>query len=76
MPSKKSVPNQALGKAVRSARSEHRYSREGFARRAKIDRSNFGAVERREFNSSLDSLVKIATALDMSLSELVGRAGL
>jgi transcriptional regulator with XRE-family HTH domain len=76
MPSKKSVANQALGKAIRPARIERRYSQEGFARRAEIDRSNFGAVERGEFNSSLDSLVKIATALDMSLSELVGLAGL
>jgi transcriptional regulator with XRE-family HTH domain len=76
VPSKKSVANQALGRAIRSARIERGYSQESFARHAKMERSNFGAVERGEFNSRLDSLVRIAKALEMSLSELVGRAGL
>jgi transcriptional regulator with XRE-family HTH domain len=76
MPAKKSAASQALGKAVRSTRSEQGYSQEGFARHAGMDRSYFGAIERGEFSPTLDMLVKIATALGMSLSELLRRATL
>jgi transcriptional regulator with XRE-family HTH domain len=76
VPPKKSAPNQALGKAIRSIRSERGYSQEGFAQHAGMDRSYVGAIERGEFNSTLDTLVKIATALGMSLAELLRRARL
>jgi transcriptional regulator with XRE-family HTH domain len=76
MPAKKSVVNQTLGKVIRSAREQLDYSQEGFARRAGIDRSYYGAIERGEFNLSVDTVLKIAAALEMTAGELFGRAKL
>jgi transcriptional regulator with XRE-family HTH domain len=76
MPSKKSAANQALGRAIRAARREHGFAQEAFAGRAGIDRSYFGAIERGEFNVSLDTIVKIALGLDTSVEQLLGRARL
>ena len=64
MPGKKSAANQTLGKAIRSTREQLGYSQEGFARRAGIDRSYYGAIERGEFNLSVDTVLKIAAVLD------------
>jgi transcriptional regulator with XRE-family HTH domain len=74
MPAKKSAANRQLGKAIRSAREQGGYSQEGFARHADFDRSYFGAIERGEFNVSLDTLVKIAAGLDTKASALCARA--
>jgi transcriptional regulator with XRE-family HTH domain len=76
MPAKKSAANQTLGKAIRSARECLDYTQEGFARKAGIDRSYFGAIERGEFNLSVDTVVRIAAALEMTACELFGRARL
>jgi transcriptional regulator with XRE-family HTH domain len=74
MPSKKSALNQALGAAMRSARKERGYSQEAFAHRAGLARANYGAIERGEFNVTVDTIAKIANAFGVSLSELCGRA--
>lgn len=76
MPPKKSPENQALAKAIRSTRERLGYSQEGFAARAKMDRSYYGAIERGEFNQTLDTIIKIATSLGTSASELFKRAKL
>jgi transcriptional regulator with XRE-family HTH domain len=78
MPSKKSRANQALGKAIRSARVRRGESQEGFSRRADvpIDRSYFGAVERGEFNVTLDTIVTVAGGLNLTVAELLKQAGL
>ena len=76
MPPKKSAANQALGRAIRSARRERGFAQEAFAARAKIDRSYFGAIERGEFNIGLDMIVKIAAGLDARPSNLLRRAQL
>jgi DNA-binding XRE family transcriptional regulator len=76
VPPKKSRANQALGKAIRSTRHERGFSQEAFARHAGLDRSNYGAIERGEFNISVDTAVKIAAALRTSVSDLFGRARL
>lgn len=73
MPSKKSAANQKLGRSIRSAR-EKRYSQEGFARHAGFDRSNYGAIERGEFNVSLDTIVKVAAGLDTTVAALCEKA--
>ena len=39
-----------------------------------MDRSYFGAIERGEFNVSLDTTVRIAIALDTTVEALCGRA--
>jgi transcriptional regulator with XRE-family HTH domain len=78
MPSKKSAANQALGHAARSARRERGYAQESFAAHAGLDRSYYGAIERGEFNVTLDTIVKIALALglDATVAELLHRAKL
>jgi transcriptional regulator with XRE-family HTH domain len=78
MPAKKSRANQALGKAIRSARVRRGESQEGFSRRedVPIDRSYFGAVERGEFNVTLDTIVTVAHGLNLTVAELLKQAGL
>jgi transcriptional regulator with XRE-family HTH domain len=76
MPAKKSVANQTLGEAIRSARKHRGYTQEGFARKASMDRSYYGAIERGEFNLSLDTVLKITAALEMTACELFRRAKL
>lgn len=76
MPPKKSPANQALGKAVRAARSEQGYTQEAFAFKAGIDRSYYGAIERGEFNVTLDTLMTIARGLGVPAAELLARAKL
>lgn len=76
MPAKKSAANQALGAAIRAARVERGYPQERFARHAGLDRSYFGAIERGEFNITIDTLVKIADGLHVPAWVLVKRAKL
>jgi transcriptional regulator with XRE-family HTH domain len=73
---KKSAANVALGVAMRSARQERGHSQEAFAVLAGLDRSYYGAIERGEFNVTLDTVVKIAAGLGVSLSRLCARAEL
>jgi transcriptional regulator with XRE-family HTH domain len=76
MPSKKSKANQALGKAIRAVRKQQGYTQETFALEADIDRSYYGAIERGEFNVTVDTLVTIAAGLGLSVAELFERAKL
>jgi len=76
MPAKKSAANQALGQAIRATRRERGLAQEALANRAAIDRSYGGAIERGEFNITLDTIAKIATALGTRPSRLLARAGL
>jgi transcriptional regulator with XRE-family HTH domain len=55
MPSRKSAANQALGEALRTIRHERGLNQEAFAAHAGLARSNYGAIERGEFNVTLDS---------------------
>lgn len=75
---KKSPANQALGKAIRPAWVRCGETQEGFSRRADvpIDRSYFGAVERGEFNVTLDTIVTVAGGLNPTVAELLKQAGL
>jgi transcriptional regulator with XRE-family HTH domain len=61
---------------MRSARMERGHSQEAFAAHPGLDRANYGALERGEFNPSADTIVKIAAGLDHRASELFARAGL
>ena len=76
MPPKKTASNQAIGHAIREARKARGYTQEAFALAAGLDRSYMGAIERGEFNLTLQTLLKIAGELGLSGSELLGRAGL
>jgi len=76
MPSKKSAANQALGNAIRAVRKQQGYTQESFALKADVDRSYYGAIERGEFNVTVDTIMTIAAGLDMSAAELFKRAKL
>jgi len=76
MPAKKSAAVQAVGEAIRSARRERGYAQETFAARVGLDRSYFGAVERGEFNITIDTLLKITDGLGVRASTLLRRARL
>jgi transcriptional regulator with XRE-family HTH domain len=76
MPAKKSAANRALGKAIRSRRSELGCAQEALAARAGLDRANYGAIERGESNVTLDTIVKVASALQIEPSSLLSRARL
>lgn len=76
MPAKKSAAAQALGEAMRSLRRERGIAQEAFAARAGLDRSFYGAIERGEFNVTLDTISKVATGLGVRASTLLRRARL
>ncbi len=76
MPPKKSDANRALGEAIRAIRRERGLTQELFASHAGIDRSYYGALERGEFNMTVDTLVTVARGLGVPASEIWRRAGL
>lgn len=76
MPAKKSAANQALGNVIRAVRKQQGYTQESFALKADIDRSYYGAIERGEFNVTVDTIMTIATGLSVSAAQLFERAGL
>lgn len=67
MPAKKSKANQALGRAMRSTREQRGYSQEVFAARVGLARSNYGAIERGEFNVTVDTVVKIGALVRLGV---------
>ena len=64
----------ALGTAVRDRRHEIGLSQEALADTCRLHRTYIGSVERGERNVSLENIVRIADALDIQPSELIGRA--
>jgi transcriptional regulator with XRE-family HTH domain len=76
MPPKKSPANRALGEAIRAARKAQGYTQEGFALKAGLDRSYMGAIERGEFNVTIDTLMTIASGLELPATEILRRAQL
>ena len=65
---------EKLGKTIRTLRTNLGYSQEEFAGACGLHRTYFGAVERGERNISLQNIVKIATALEISGSILLKKA--
>jgi transcriptional regulator with XRE-family HTH domain len=76
MPAKKSASNQALGGAMRAIRKDMGLTQEDFAFKAGLDRSYYGAIERGEFNITIDTLMSIADGLGVRASEILRRAEL
>jgi len=76
MPPKKSQANQALGKAIQSIRKQQGFTQESFALKADLDRSYYGAIERGEFNITVDTIITIATGLTVPAATLFERAKL
>lgn len=67
---------RAVGEAIRALRVEQGISQERLALLAEVDRSYVGRIERGENNIAVLTLVRIAMALSISVSELAARAGI
>lgn len=65
----------ALGETIRKRRKAANLSQEALADLAEIDRSHMGKIERGERNVTLLNIVRIARALSMPPSALLGEAG-
>ena len=63
---------RSIGHAIRSRRRAHGLSQESLAALAQLDRSYMSSVERGLRNISVLNLARIATALDVSVWELLG----
>lgn len=61
---------QKFGKSIRMLRNENGYSQEKLAELADLDRSYIHGIEAGKRNVSLIVLKKLATAFNVSLSEL------
>ena len=59
-----------VGDTIRRLRAARGFRQEAFAQEAKLNRAYMGGVERGQRNVGVVNLYRIATALDMSLSEL------
>jgi transcriptional regulator with XRE-family HTH domain len=71
-----SEPLRKLGAQVRQARQSKGLSQEQLAVDAVLDRSYLSGIELGKHNMTLMNLVKLAEALDLKPSELLGRAEL
>ncbi len=65
---------RAFGLAVRSIRLDKGISQEALADLAQLDRSYMGGIERGEHNLALINVSKIATALGMTIADLMKKA--
>ena len=64
----------AYGRALRQLRTERRLSQEALAHAADLDRTYVSGIERGERNPTLESIQKLAKALDLRVSELARHA--
>ena len=66
----------SLGAEIKALRLKKGLSQEAFADELGIDRSYVGGIERGEHNVALVNLLKIASALNMTLAQLAQKAKL
>jgi transcriptional regulator with XRE-family HTH domain len=66
----------ALGETIRRLRLEREISQEHLALLAEVDRSYVGRVERGDNNVAVLTLLRLASALDVSLEALMHEANL
>ena len=64
-----------LGERVRRLREQRGWSQEGFAHEGGLGRSFAGAIERGEKDIRLSTLIKLAKALGVTLSQLLKGIG-
>ena len=60
-----------FGKRLRQLRRAKGFSQEAFADACGLDRTYIGGIERGERNLALRNIAAIATALDLSIAELM-----
>ena len=66
----------ALGEALRRIRLSKSISQERLALTAEVDRSYVGRVKRGDNNVAVLTLIRLASALDISVATLMKQAGL
>lgn len=66
----------ALGEAVRVLRQARGLSQEDFAHEVGVHRTYMGSVERGERNVTLQNILRIASALEITSADLLARARL
>jgi transcriptional regulator with XRE-family HTH domain len=66
----------ALGAAIRRCRRVQGVSQEELAHRSAIDRSYMSSIERGSQNPGILSLIRVAHAMDMTMTELMAEAEL
>jgi len=66
----------ALGSAIRNARLQRGLSQEELAHRATIDRAYMSSIERGGQNPGIMSILRIASAMEMTLAQLAEEARL
>ena len=62
---------KVLGENIRTHRRNMQWSQEKLAEKSDLHRNYIGDIERGEENVSVDALMRIATALKVSLTDLV-----
>lgn len=62
---------RAIGEHIRTTRRAQRVSQELLAERAGMDRQTINRIEQGHQSPILDSLIRIAAALDVPLADLV-----
>ena len=67
----KSEQHRALGHVVRYTRARRALSQEELGFHARLHRNYVGAIERGEINPTFRVLLKLASGLDLPLSELI-----
>lgn len=68
---KKSKLLVAFGDVIREFRKERGYSQEELADRAELHRTYIGMIERGEKNVTLESISKLAKALNVTIPQLL-----
>lgn len=66
----------ALGAAIRRCRRSQGVSQEELAHRSAIDRSYMSSIERGGQNPGILSIIRVAHAMDMTMTELMAEAEL
>lgn len=70
------TPQELIGQALRRRRLAHGWSQDSFADRIRMHRAYYSAIERGERNITLDTLVKVASGLKVSVADLMAEARL
>lgn len=65
-----SITHKKFGKRIQELRKQKKLTQEDLADAISVDRSYMGFVERGERNPTLDKVIKIGKALNITLSEL------
>ncbi|WP_270739834.1 helix-turn-helix domain-containing protein [Massilioclostridium coli] len=67
--------NEIIGQRIRAYRNQQKLSQEKLAELAGLHPTYIGQVERGEKNATIESIVKISSALKVSLSQLFNLIG-